>query len=110
MKEKFMLFGLILWAIIFLQTDLYAQSQTQCPPRTKKYKARRELVKFPSLMEKEKDRTRAERKMGFTPSVKERGKKVKEVDKRENYYVKTKQPKVKMIKTASKSPSTDCPH
>lgn len=110
MKWKLTCFGLILWAILFAQIEAGAQSQTKCPPRAKKYKARKELVKFPSLMEKERDRVRAERKMGFTPGLREKRRKVKEVDKRENYYVKTRQPKVKIMKTASKSPSTDCPH
>lgn len=109
MKWTLMCFGLILWATLFLQTEAFAQSQTKCPPRAKKYKARKELVKFPSLIEREKDRTRAEKKMGFARTPRERETRAKEVDKRENFYVKTKQPKVKIIKVASKSPSTDCP-
>jgi len=102
---------LIVCVMFFLQTEASAQrSKTKCPPRAKGWKAkpRADLVKFPTLIKNERQREKAERKMGFTPTPKE--KKVKEVDKRENFYVNSREPKVKVQKTAGKqASSTDCP-
>lgn len=57
MKQKLLWFGLILWAIILLPTDILAQrSQTKCPPRAKawKNKSSKSLAKFPELVKKER--------------------------------------------------------
>lgn len=106
-----LIFGLIVCGIFFLQTDASAQrSKTKCPPRAKgwKGKQRTELVKFPALIKNDRQREKAERRMGFTHMPKE--KKVKEIDKRENYYVNSREPKVKVQKMAGKQgSSTDCP-
>lgn len=110
MKRMLLISGLMLCATLFLQNNIYAQSQTKCPPKAKKWKSkeRRELVKFPSLLKSEKEQAKAERKLGYTPREKERKAQAKS-DKKENYYVKKRGNRNKQQKLKQEVASTKCP-
>lgn len=111
MVRILLIFGLIVCGMFFLQTEASAQrSKTKCPPRAKSWKGKQrvDLVKFPALIKNDRLREKAERKMGYARTPKEKN--VKEIDKRENYYVNSREPKVKVQKmTGKQASSTDCP-
>lgn len=110
MKRILVIFGLMCW-ILLLQTDTYAQrNQTKCPPKQKgwKSKERNELVKFPELIKNDKQREKAERKLGYATHQKAE-KKPSDAD-RTNYYTKERTIKVKKQKLSNNTvASTKCP-
>lgn len=110
MKRILVIFGLMCW-ILLLQTDTYAQrNQTKCPPKQKgwKSKERKELVKFPELLKKDRQQERAERKMVYATRQKE-DKKTAQIE-RSNYYTKERFTRAKTQKPSNKTvASTKCP-
>lgn len=109
MRWIFTWFGLILWVLAFLPIDTIAQrNQMKCPPKAKAWKGkeRRIFYKSPEADREEKKQARIKQervRTQKTPVV------AREKDEKENYYVKSRQPKVRIWRMASKSPSTDCP-
>lgn len=109
MRWKFTWFGLILWTLAFLPIDVAAQrNQMKCPPKAKAWKGkeRRVFYKPPEAdrEEKKQARVKPERVRASKAPVA-----AKERNEKENYYVKSRQPKVRILRMAAKNPSTDCP-
>lgn len=74
---------LLTWLIclcgLFIITggDAFAQySQTQCPPKKKSWKVRKSLIKFPELVEKEREKERVARQKKTPKVAKEKEEKV----------------------------------
>lgn len=60
-------------AIFIMGSDAFAQySQTKCPPKKQSWKVRKSLIKFPELIEKEKEKERTARQAKSPKQMKEK--------------------------------------
>lgn len=110
---------LLTWLIclcgLFIITggDAVAQySQTQCPPKKKSWKVRKSLIKFPELVEKEKDKERTAKEAKPPKAVKEKEERVaRKKQDRKPLFTFNRQKKAKLQKLDNKEvASTKCPH
>ncbi|HEY9178668.1 MAG TPA: hypothetical protein VIN07_13295 [Flavipsychrobacter sp.] len=94
--------------------DAFAQySQTKCPPKKKSWKVRKSLIKFPELLEKEKEkeRTAKEAKRAQAAKVKEDEKVVRKKQERKPLFNFERRNKARFQKLDNKElASTKCPH
>lgn len=77
MKRPLMWLICLCGLIIITGGDTFAQySQTKCPPKKQSWKVRKSLIKFPELIEKEKEKERTARQAKSPKPVKEKEEKI----------------------------------
>lgn len=93
--------------------DALAQySKTKCPPQKKSWKLRKSLIKFPELVEKEKEKERTARQAKVPKPVKDKEEKVaRKKQDRKPLFTSNRQRNAKLQKLDNKElASTKCPH
>lgn len=125
MKQILSGFGLIIVLVLLCFPDAVAQrSKTKCPPKKsfwKTQKERKSLVKFPELVERQRDIAKEEKYYNKEKTGKPKVVPDKQIagtfpnkasgKERDNRYIKAKKVRYRDIKTSSKYvASTNCPH
>jgi hypothetical protein len=109
---------LLTWLIclcgLFIITggDVFAQySQTKCPPKKQSWKVRKSLIKFPELVEQEKEKERTARQAKSPKQVKENEEKIaRKKQERKSLFNFDRRNNAKLQRVDNKEvASTKCP-